>query len=163
MEPEQKRRWVNLNAFIARLSQAADIQYTSSNEPPKIHPMDKSLEAIWVMSIMFEEKRPLKILINTAVMQAVCVWLIYAADRLWAHVQNGYTFSEDCNPGPGTKYKRRGWKGLYRRRVWKGFARERWDVWERGLQEAKTICTDEEMKKLIEDALTCMKRAMTDQ
>src|SRR6185437_10550527 len=119
MEPEQKKRWANLNAFLAQLSQAADFHYTAPNEPPNFHPIDKSLRAIWTISNALEnEEHPSKTPVNTAARRAVCLWFIYAADRLWANVQNGRIYVRGFGAGPGYK-------------------RERWNVWEQGLQDAK--------------------------
>ncbi|KAL2000856.1 hypothetical protein VTN02DRAFT_2544 [Thermoascus thermophilus] len=155
MEPEQNQRWANLNAFLAQLSQAADVHYTSPNEGLHIHPMDKSLRAIWTMQKALEDgEHPPETLVDTAAMRAACLWFIHAADRLWANVQNGRTYVPSSGAGPGSpKYSQRGWNG---------FERERWDVWEQGLQDARAACADEGRKKLIDDALAHMKRAMAD-
>ncbi|GLB38024.1 putative protein of unknown function (DUF3632) [Lyophyllum shimeji] len=155
MAPEQQQRWVNLNAFIAQLSQAADFHYTSPNVPLNAHPMDKSLRAIWTMAKALEDgERPPETLVDTAAMRAACVWFVHAADRLWANVQHGRTYVQSSGAGSGSaKYAGRGWNG---------FGRERWDVWKQGLQDARAACTDEGMKQLIGDALAHMKRVMAD-
>lgn len=154
MKPEHQQRWTNLNAFIAQLSQAADIHYESSDEPLNIHALDKSLRAIWTMQKALEdEEHPPETLVNTAAMRAACLWFIYASDRLWANVQNGRKYDKSCGAGSkNPKYSEKGWNG---------FGRERWDIWEQGLQDAKVACTDEngDMKELIEDALAHMKSA----
>ncbi|ORY61460.1 uncharacterized protein BCR38DRAFT_467420 [Pseudomassariella vexata] len=153
MKPEQQQRWVKLNAFTAQLTQAAEVQHTSPNEGYNVHPMDKSLRALWTISKALEaEKHPPETLVNTAALQAACMWFVYAADRLWANVQNGRTYPESAGAGsPNPKYAGKGWNG---------FVRERWDVWEQGLRDANHACTDEGAKKLIEDALTHMEQAM---
>ncbi|PGG96499.1 hypothetical protein AJ79_09559 [Helicocarpus griseus UAMH5409] len=153
MKPEQQRRWANANAFIAQLCQAADIRY--GNSLGRIHPMDKCLRAIHTMQYALEnEKNPPASLVGTAAMRAACMWFIYAADRLWANSRSGHAYPEICGAGSaGSNYAGRGWDG---------FTRDRWDVWESGLQEALAACSDEgEMKQLIGDALAHMKRAMS--
>ncbi|KAK2768747.1 hypothetical protein FQN54_000603 [Arachnomyces sp. PD_36] len=156
MDPEHQKRWAKLNAFIAQLSQAADIHYEPPGAPLNIHPMDKSLHAAWTMQKAFEDgEHPPETLIHTAVIPAACFWFIYGSDRLWANVQNGRKYDKNYGAGQGSKYSEKDWAG---------FERERWDVWEQGLQAAKGACTateNVEVKGLIEDALAQMKRVMT--
>lgn len=155
VDPEQKQRWVRLNAFIAQLSQAADVQYTSPVEGVNVHPMDKSLRAIWTMQKALEdEASPPETLLDTAALQAACVWFIHAADRLWANVEKSRTYVQSAGAGPGSpKYSGKGWSG---------FERDRWDVWRQGLEDAANACTgeDEGMKKLIQDALAHIEQAV---
>ncbi|KAE8386312.1 hypothetical protein BDV23DRAFT_175564 [Aspergillus alliaceus] len=149
-KPKERERWVKLNAFIAQLSQAADIRYPPSGETFDMHCMDKSLHAIWTMQFALEhEMHTPEALVDTAAMEAACVWFIYAADRLWANVQHSRMY--DVSAGAGSnRFKERGWNG---------YTRERWELWHECLQDAKGACTDERMGNLLEDALAHMRRA----
>lgn len=153
MDRKEQQRWANLNAFLAQLSQATDVHYPSPGEEVLFHPLDKSLRALWTMQKALENgDYPPKTLVGTVALRAACLWFIYAADRLWANVQSGRTYPEASGAGPGSeKYAQKGWKG---------YERERWDIWEQGLQDAKAACTDEREKTLIEDALAHMSRTM---
>ncbi|GAD97534.1 hypothetical protein AN9206.2 [Paecilomyces variotii No. 5] len=150
MDPKEKQRWANLNAFIAQLSQAAEVNYADKNV--LFHPLDKSLRGIWTLQKALENgDHPPETLVGTAALRAAALWFIYAADRLWANVKNGRTYPEASGAGPGSqKYAQQGWKG---------FEEERWNIWAKGLQDAKAASTDEEEKALLEDALSHIKRA----
>jgi hypothetical protein len=148
LEPEHQRRWANLNAFIAQLTQASDIFYEPPND--KLHALDKSVHGMWTMLKAFEdEEHPPETLVNTSSMRGACMWFIYASDRLWEHIQLGRTYSS-----PSSKTSLKG-------KDWDGFGRERWDFWVQGLENAKAAGTgDDEMKKLLDDAVASVKRAM---
>ncbi|KAL4992919.1 hypothetical protein BDV10DRAFT_180069 [Aspergillus recurvatus] len=150
----QRDRWANLSAFLAQLTQAADIHYTSPKEEVRFSPLDKSLRAIWTMAMALENERPPASLGDTAAMEAACQWFIYAAERLWANVLNDRTYPEAAGAGPGKRYGGEGWTG---------YTRERWGIWEGALKEARAACEDERMSKLIDDALASLRRVMVDQ
>ena len=155
MDPEQKLRWVRLNAFTARVSQAAQVEYPPPGaDMANLHPMDKSLRAIWTIQIGLENgKHPPEKLVDTAALQAVCAWFIYAAERLWANVLNHRKFNNRASgAGPGSKQ--------YEERKWLGFERDRWDVWMQGLRDARAACTHDGVRKMIEDALANAERVM---
>ncbi|KAJ5554878.1 hypothetical protein N7535_007321, partial [Penicillium sp. DV-2018c] len=155
LESTQRVRWVNLNAFLAQLTQAADIHYPTPAEEARFSPLDKSLRAIWTMGMALESDRPPSSLEDTAAMEAACQWLIYAADRLWANVINSRTYPEASGAGPGKRYDKKGWTG---------YTRERWGIWEDALVEARAKVQDEgRMKKLIDDALVNLRRAVVNQ
>lgn len=143
--PEELERFGNLNAFLAQLTQAAPADYDK-----EFNPMDISLKAVWTMCIALEGNKAPEALPETSAMRAACMWFIYAADALWAHVTNAHTFPDYCRAGPGPRYKGK---------AWNGFNRERWLVWEQGLQEARATCTKDDTRKMIDDALAQMKRA----
>ncbi|GAQ10113.1 hypothetical protein ALT_7434 [Aspergillus lentulus] len=149
---EQRNRWVNLNAFLAQLTQAADVHYTPPGEEVRFFPLDKSLRAIWTMAMALENERPPTTLGDTAAMEAVCQWLIYAAERLWANVVNNRTYPEVAGAGPGKRYEEEGWTG---------YTRERWGIWEDGLKEARAACENERMRMLIDDALASMRATVS--
>lgn len=154
MDSGQRDRWVNLNAFLAQLTQAADICYPPPTEEVRFSPLDKSLRAIWTMAMALENERPLTSLGDTAAMEAACQWFIYAAERLWANVLNNRTYPEAAGAGPGKRYKEEGWSG---------YTRQRWAIWEDALKGARTSCENDRMGKLIDDALAGLRRAMLDQ
>ncbi|KAH2752738.1 hypothetical protein KXW25_004861 [Aspergillus fumigatus] len=141
---EQRDRWTKLNAFLAQLTQAADIHYPPPGEEVRFFPLDKSLRAIWVMAMAFENERPPSSLGDTAAMEAACLWFIYAAKRLWANVVNNRTYPAVAGAGPGKRYEAAGWTG---------YTRERWGIWEDALKEARAACKIERMRVLINNAL----------
>jgi len=140
---EDKQRWDHRNAFLAQLAAAAQVDYKSDWH----HPMDFSLFGLWAFGTAFEKEAPADVSADTAV-RAVCWWYIYAADRLWANVENGRVWEGKIGSG----------LGKYQDKPWTGYNRERWGVWEQGLMAAKGASTDGETKKLIEDALAHIKR-----
>lgn len=154
MDSGQRDRWVNLNAFLAQLTQATDICYPPSTEEVRFSPLDKSLRAIWTMAMALENERPLTSLGDTAAMEAACQWFIYAAERLWANVLNNRTYPEAAGAGPGKRYAEEGWSG---------YTRQRWAIWEDALKGARTSYEKDRMGKLIDDALAGLRRAMLDQ
>ncbi|CAP80280.1 hypothetical protein E8E15_007548 [Penicillium rubens] len=151
LDSKQRDRWANLNAFLAQLTQAADIHYTPPKEEVRFSPLDKSLRAIWTTAMALENERPLALLGDTAAMEAACQWFIYAAERLRANVLNSRTYPEAAGAGPGKRYEEEGWTD---------YTRERWRIWEEALKEARTKCQDERMWKLIDDALASLRRGM---
>ncbi|EAU32211.1 conserved hypothetical protein [Aspergillus terreus NIH2624] len=154
MDSGQRDRWVNLNAFLAQLTQAADICYPPPTEEVRFSPLDKSLRAIWTIAMALENEGPLTSLGDTAAMEAACQWFIYAAERLWANVLNNRTYPEAAGAGPGKRYAEEGWSG---------YTRQRWAIWEDALKGARTSCENDRMGKLIDDALGGLRRAMLDQ
>lgn len=154
LDSKQRERWVNLNAFLAQLTQSADIHYPLPSEEVRYSALDKSLRAIWTMAMALENERPPASLGDTAAMEAACQWFIYAAERLWVNVLNNRTYPEVAGAGPGKRYEEEGWTG---------YTGERWGIWEEALNEAKAKCEDERMSKLIDTALASLKRGMVNQ
>lgn len=144
LDLEQRERWVKLNAFLAQLTQVADVQYESPGETPSFHPLDKSIYATFVFEMALEnlEYSPEE-LADTAAMESASQWFIQGADRLWANVVNTRVFPRYIET---------------RRDGSKGFERERWDRWVRDLRRAEAACSNERMKKLMRDALAHIKR-----
>ncbi|KAJ5123972.1 uncharacterized protein N7515_007797 [Penicillium bovifimosum] len=153
LDATQRVRWVNLNAFLAQLTQAADIHYPTPTEEVRFFPLDKSLRAIWTMGMALENERPPASLGDTAATEAACQWFIYAAERLWTNVLNSRTYPEASGAGPGKRFDKKGWTG---------YTRERWGIWEDALMEARANCHEERMKKLIDDALANLRRAVNE-
>lgn len=154
LDSKQRDRWANLNAFLAQLTQAADIHYPSPQEEVRFFPLDKSLRAIWTMAMALEDERPPASLGNTVAMEAACQWFIYAAERLWANVLNNRKYPEASGAGPGKRYKEEDWTG---------YTRERWGIWKDALKDARGACETERMRKLIDDALASLRRGMMNQ
>lgn len=145
MTPEEKQRWENRNAFLAQLTAAAPVDYSSE----KFGPLDFSLYALLAFIVAFEKKTPADVPIDTAVRTA-CWWYIYAADKLYANAQHDRAFRGQTGQG-GDKYQEKSWTG---------YNRERWIIWEEGLQAAYATCTNEETRKLVSDALKHLKQAV---
>jgi hypothetical protein len=140
---DDKQRWDNRNAFLAQLTAAAEVDYTNDWH----HPMDFSVFGLWAFGAAFEKEAPADVSADTAG-RAACWWFIYAADRLWANVENGRTWEGKIGSG----------LGKYEDKPWTGYNRERWGVWEERLVAAKATASDEDTKKLIEDALAHIER-----
>lgn len=78
-----------------------------------------------------------------AALRVACLWLVYAADRLWANITHGRVFGRrPGSDGPGTV-----------------MTREMWDAWQRGLLASRETCVNEDTRKLISDALECTRQA----
>ncbi|KAJ5475728.1 hypothetical protein N7539_008015 [Penicillium diatomitis] len=142
--PEQRDRWVKLNAFLAQLTQAAPVGYPSPGEEARFLPLDESLRAVWAISMALENESSPATLNNTAAMEAACQWFVFAADRLWANVVNNRQYPKQAGAGPGKRYSEK---------EWTGYSRERWAIWENALKEAQEACQDPRMAKLIRHAL----------
>ncbi|KAI9035925.1 DUF3632 domain-containing protein [Aspergillus affinis] len=150
MDPECQDRWVNLNAFVAQMSQAAELR-EPFNDSQKVHRMDRSLRAIWVMREALEnDTRPLEELVESAAMRAACMWFIYAADRLRQKVDFQVRYP-DLHGAPGSKYADKGWRG---------HELERWIMWMQRLNELKAVCASYETERLIEIAQENIFRVM---
>jgi hypothetical protein len=68
---------------------------------------------------------------------------------MWANVENNRILAGGGEGGD-----------KHRKKSWRWYNRKRWTVWEDGLVTALRNCTDEETKKLITDALACIKRVV---
>ncbi|CAI7565393.1 unnamed protein product [Penicillium palitans] len=152
MEPEQQIRWAKLNIFLAKVTQAADVEYTSPLQVWISDAMDVSHMALRGLRHVFEESILSERVASTAGLLGVCYWLICAGDRLWENVLNHRRYNK-YDGRPGEMYSHRGWKG---------FERERWDIWVQGLRDAKATCTpgQELVEDLIDRALAKMERVM---
>jgi hypothetical protein len=110
---------------------------------------------MWTMQKALEnETHAPAALADTPALRAACVWFIYASDRLWENVQRGRTYMQAPSAGAGSpRFKDGGWNG---------FERDRWDVWRQGLSEAREATTDEQARRLVDEALAHMMRVMED-
>lgn len=154
LDSKERDRWTKLNAFLAQLTQAADVQYQSPGEEVRYFPLDKSLRAVWTMAMALENEISPASLADTAAMEAACQWFIYGAERLWANVQFNRTYPEASGAGAG--------KG-HEKETWSGFTRERWGIWENALKHARGACEDERMQNLIDDSLASLRKGTANQ
>ncbi|KAI1121082.1 hypothetical protein F5Y10DRAFT_109430 [Nemania abortiva] len=155
MTPQQKHRFANLNAFIAQLSQVVDVENMPEGQ---LHPLDKTLHAIWTMQTALENKSRLPAeLADSAAMRAACMWFLYASDRLMKNVRGSRTFGD--NGGAESSNSRE----EYASQGYKGYTLGRWQLWRKDLEEAKNACQDGKTKALIENALAQMQRAERDE
>ncbi|KAJ5192735.1 hypothetical protein N7449_008877 [Penicillium cf. viridicatum] len=155
MEPEQQIRWAKLNIFLAKVTQAADVEYTSPLQVWISDAMDVSHMGLRGLRHVFEEGILSERVASTAGLLGVCYWLICAGDRLWENVLNCRRYNK-YDGRPGEMYSNRGWKG---------FERERWDIWVQGLRDTKATCEpgQELVEDLIDRALAKMERVMNNE
>ncbi|KAJ5336809.1 hypothetical protein MYU51_005971 [Penicillium brevicompactum] len=154
MDPEQQIRWAKINIFLAQSTQAADVKYTSSSQAFISDGMDESHIGLCGLRQIFEEGIPSEQLTSGVGLLGVCYWIICAGDRLWENVLNGRQYNKyDGRPGE-----------MFWSRHWRGFERERWNVWEQGLRDAKAACLpgQEDVQDLINRALSKMESLSSD-
>jgi hypothetical protein len=155
LEPEQQIRWAKLNIFLAQVTQAADVNYVSSSQALISDAMDESHIGLCGLRHIFEEGIPSEQLTSGVGLLGVCYWFICAGDRLWENVVNGRKYNKyDGRPGD-----------LHWNRNWKGFERERWNVWEQGLRDARAACApgQEDVEELITRALSKIESLMSNE
>lgn len=155
MESEQQIRWAKFNIFLAQVTQAADVDYTSTLQVWISDAMDESHIGLCGFRHVFEESVTPKQLVSTAGLLGVCYWFICAGERLWENVLN-YRKYNKYDGRAGEKYSDRNWRG---------FERERWDVWVQGLQEVEACCAPDQelLKDLIDRALSTIERVMNNE
>ncbi|KAI1841848.1 hypothetical protein JX266_011926 [Neoarthrinium moseri] len=142
-----KRRWANLMAFTAQLTQLA---------PPvpeyDDNPIHWAHMAIWSLRAAFEADIAPHELVGTTTFHVACLWFIYAADAVWACALKEIEAGGEFMSSPGSQYQEK---------AWKGFNQERWDTWVRALETAGTSCSDSdaETKDMIDGALKKAKNA----
>ncbi|KAF2127839.1 hypothetical protein P153DRAFT_377337 [Dothidotthia symphoricarpi CBS 119687] len=150
-DPEEETQYYNKIAFLAQLTSIpAELVSDPENHPG---PFDFSLYALLSFRHAFEgtaePRAP-----NRTLLRAASLWMIYAADRLWANVQMKRDFrhkASNTNPAEeGDAY-------LKPRKGWVGFNQERWGVWVRGLENGRNI-EDQEARELVERALREVER-----
>lgn len=146
MKAEHQVRWAKLNIFLAQVTQAAEVAYSSPAQVWISDAMDESYIGLCGLRRVFEENVLSAQIVSTAGLVGVCYWFVCAGERLWENVLNHRMYNKyDGRPGE-----------MYSHRNWKGFERERWDMWVQGLQDARACCTDgqELMEDLIDRALS---------
>ncbi|KAI1115950.1 hypothetical protein F5Y14DRAFT_408736 [Nemania sp. NC0429] len=132
---DEIRLYENFIAFLAQLTAAAPADYDN----PKIGEMDFSLWSLRAFKDAFD-KTGKAVAAPEAAVRVAALWVIYAAERLWANIEHGRVF---------------GRRGTDDETV---MTREMWDSWQRGFQEMRTTCSDERTGALIHDALEQMRR-----
>ncbi|KAI1821592.1 hypothetical protein F4861DRAFT_532882 [Xylaria intraflava] len=128
--PDEMRHYENLIALLAQLSDAADVDYNDH----LVGEMDFSFWSMHAFKEAFEpqEGQPAP---TDAALRVASLWIIYAADRLWANIKHARVFGKRGD-NPGTI-----------------MTRKMWDSWHRGLLAARATCNDEETIKLISRAI----------
>ncbi|KAJ5481527.1 hypothetical protein N7475_000339 [Penicillium sp. IBT 31633x] len=103
MKPGQQIRWAKLIIFMAQVTQAADVRYTSSSQTLISDAMDESHMGLCVLRRIFEERPPSEHLTSGVGLLTVCYWFICAGDRLWENVINDRKYNKyDGRPGIAT-------------------------------------------------------------
>lgn len=139
----EQDRFVNLNAFVARMTQASELR-EPFHDPMQVHPMDRSLRAIWVMVAALEnDDVPLRELAQTAAVRVACMWFIHAADRLLAKIDFQVRCPDDFGAGPGS---------MFPDKEWRGHEVDRWMEWMQSLGRLKNACICPKAIPLLMDA-----------
>ncbi|KAI7286984.1 hypothetical protein KC345_g845 [Hortaea werneckii] len=137
-EEESKRRWVNVNAWTARLVSAARAR--EADKP------DLSLYCIWTLRMALEtEGQP-----SNVALSAAAVWFICAASTIWEFCVQSKSFDgKVAKPGPRSKDQE-----------WRGFTKERWQTWmQRLTSELEGQISDGVTKQMVDQALQAMRDA----
>jgi hypothetical protein len=150
-DPKEKTQYLNKAAFLAQLTSVPANYVDNPEEEPG--PFDFSLYGLWAFREAFEftaEPRAR----NTTMLHAASLWMIYAADRLWANVRAKRDFRHKIrNHNPAEE----GDAYLKPKKGWGGFNKERWELWVKGLENGRDT-TDEEVRALVERALEQVER-----
>jgi hypothetical protein len=150
-DPEEENRYLNKVAFLAQLtSTSANFVENLEHNLPGI---DFSLYALGDFCAAFEvttePRAP-----NMTLLRATSLWMIYAADKLWANVLEKRDFrhkASGSNPAEeGSAYRKP-------KEGWVGFNKERWEIWVKGLENGQDT-TDTEVRALVERALEQVER-----
>ncbi|PPJ50250.1 hypothetical protein CBER1_04877 [Cercospora berteroae] len=128
--PEEKQRWINVNAFVATL--VDQLQDKANNSP------DLSLFAIWTIRDALEEEN-----VSDPAVAAASVWFIYAASALLNFSKNQKSFEGKVAKG-GFAHKDAGWTG---------YSPARWQVWQQRLDNIRGDVKEEETKQLVQAAI----------
>ncbi|KAI4724751.1 hypothetical protein E4T49_07488 [Aureobasidium sp. EXF-10728] len=140
--------WVNVNAFVARLTAAAINEH--GGERPGFNALDYSLYGIWSLRSALEEELenlPGKTTVDASV-GAAAVWILYAGRTLKGLSDSDKTYSGKV-ARPGFKCKDQGWRG---------YNKERWQHWTQELAKAKSLVQDHGIQDLVKQALAIMKQ-----
>jgi hypothetical protein len=136
---EQIDKWVNMNAFVARL--------TSLSRPSD--PLDFSLYGIWALRAALEDQNPENNMPPAQSIKAAAVWMIYASRAMWER-----SVSEQVYEG---KTAREG--TTLRGSDWKGCSKERWGTWKDRFSRIWERYEDGDIKHLVEKATQEMSNA----
>lgn len=132
-----KQQWINLNAWTSTL--VASLHAKSLKEP------DFSNYCIWTVRTALEEKKQP----SNLELSAAAVWFIHASPAIWDFSQQGKAFDGKlAKPGP-----------QFSEQEWRGFTKERWQSWVERLGEYEGKVSDEQTKKLAQEAKKAMAEA----
>jgi len=144
--PDEESQYYNKVAFLAQLTSSRANFVPNPEE--HLGPFDFSLYALRDFRQAFESTAEPHAP-TTTLLRSTALWMVYAADRLWANVEANRDHrhkSSNSNPGgAGDAYAKT-------KKHWVGFNRERWDIWVQGLRNGVEI-GDEETKGLVKRAL----------
>jgi hypothetical protein len=87
-------------------------------------------------------------------LRATSLWMIYAADKLWANVLEKRGFRHKAS-GHNPAEEGRAYRKPKRR--WVGFNKTRWEIWVKGLENGQET-NDPEVRALVERALEQVER-----
>lgn len=149
VDEDAKAGWINLNAFVARLTAASSVKSNKEGEGRKS--MDHSLYAIWALRTALESENAPAGRVYEAWLGAAAVWVIYAGQFLHALCEEGKTDIGRVGR-TGDKLKKEG-------EMVSGFYADRWRFWreELGKVERGGGVRDEVVRELIRRARETMK------
>jgi hypothetical protein len=140
--------WININAFVARLTAAAINEH--GGERPGYNALDFSLYGVWSIRSALEEDLtilPAKTTTDASI-GAAAAWILYAGPTLKGLSDSDKTYSGKV-ARPGFKCKDQ---------EWRGYTKDRWQVWTKELAQAKDLVQDKSIQELVENALKVMKQ-----
>jgi hypothetical protein len=118
-----------------------------------VWPLDFSLYALLAFRGAFEFTAEPRAPTPT-MLRAVSLWMIYAAERLWANV---HTKSDYRHKGSNSNPAEEGAAYRKPKKGWIGFNQERWELWVKGLENGREA-EDEDVRALVERALKQVER-----
>ncbi|KAF3932842.1 hypothetical protein ABW19_dt0209380 [Dactylella cylindrospora] len=140
--PEDQSRWVNLNAFISRLTVWSTKNLNGHGGESTAG--DFSLYGIWSLRELEDVTIENVAEVNV---KAAAVWVIYAGEVMWRLAKEGREYEGRVARG-GARFAEKGWKG---------YSVERWEVWEGELRGFVNLeGKGEEVRGLVEQALQMM-------
>ncbi|KAG9659808.1 hypothetical protein KCU64_g3612, partial [Aureobasidium melanogenum] len=148
VDTKTRDSWVNVNAFVARLTAAAINEH--GGERQGYSALDYSLYGVWSLRSALEEERensPGKNTIDASV-GAAAVWIAYAGPTLKGLSDSNKTYSGKVAK-PGSKFKDQ---------EWRGYTKDRWQTWEKELDQVKSLVQDDSIQNLVQQALEVMKQ-----
>jgi len=148
VDTKTRDTWINVNAFVARLTAAAVNPH--GGERQGYNALDYSLYGVWSLRSALEEdlsNLPAKTTSDASI-GAAAVWMLYAGPTL-----KGLSDSDKTYSG---KVARSGFK--YKDHEWRGYTKDRWEAWTKELTQAKGLVQDDSIKELVERALKAMKQ-----
>lgn len=142
VDDQTRDKWININAFIARLTFAA------SSKPDSAPQLDFALYGIWsIRSALEEDMSNLAPNTVNAQVGAAAAWMLYAGAAIKAFC--------DEEKGFEGKVARAGFK--YKSKEWKGYSKERWQVWSEELEKAVEMVSDDGVNGIVREAVESMR------